>query len=678
MPTHAGAAVDAVVAALPRRAKRQLRAACRAGRAAVDARVTAIAVPHGESAAGLSAAVARMPRLRSLDCCIRSDADCIDIAGAVRAAPASLAALRYEECRGQAASDADADDGAGRLRALADVIASRPGLTELDLELIRRSPALCGSFVAAVGRLPRLQALRLSAVLHRDANNAWREALPALALPSTLQVSAAPDAERLKHFWERAGLPEPRSGGRPRPTRLGCAYMLEHRVCCMGIASRLTPDTPSCLPSTLPAACAQALALDDSTVWLLPPVLDRGAAALPALASLTLDTFQAQPVVERLFEERGLLARLTRLAVLGVHSLPPLQGAADPEHCPGDMRMEDLEVRAGFLPSPAVDAAALAAWLPRLRRLVLPEADPAALRALLRAPWAAGLEDLHIHEPCLETAEGACGVRAHPSRFRAQPAAFGGRGRGSTHAKGTFRASDARTPTGPRSKPCLAPKPGRTPTPAPRTSGAEELACAPLPGLTALTLDNTDIPDECWPRLLVAPWASRLCRLFVQEQPLGTLNKASGAGLRALARAPLPALVDLELVEAYLRPKDLSRTLATAPWLSQLTRLKLAYEWLGAAGLAALASLRLPRLERLSLVHAATTEAGLVALSAAPWLTRLTRLEVEEKDEGRVLRELGEAVNPQECGHILEGRGFSACNPFAALARQGFIEHEFC
>jgi hypothetical protein len=104
--------------------------------------------------------------------------------------------------------------------------------------------------------------------------------------------------------------------------------------------------------------------------------------------------------VRRLFEERGLLTRLTRLKVGNWHPLPPLPGPPDPERCPGGMRMEALELRAGLALTPAAAATAvtaLAAWpMPRLRRLVLSSADPAALRTLLRAPWAAGLQDLEL------------------------------------------------------------------------------------------------------------------------------------------------------------------------------------------------------------------------------------------------------------------------------------------
>jgi hypothetical protein len=174
-----------VVAALPRRAKRQLRAACRAGRAAVDARTAALAVPFLVRTAGLPAAVARMPRLRSLDCTVNTDADCAKVAAALGAATASLAALKYNETFVKASAD-----DAGPLRALAYAIASRPGLAELDLELSRRPPALCDAFVAAVGWLPRLRTLRLKFGLKHDGANPWRKAPPTLALPSTLQASA--------------------------------------------------------------------------------------------------------------------------------------------------------------------------------------------------------------------------------------------------------------------------------------------------------------------------------------------------------------------------------------------------------------------------------------------------------------------------------------------------------
>jgi hypothetical protein len=210
----------------------------------------------------------------------------------------------------------------------------------------------------------------------------------------------------------------------------------------------------------------------------------------------------------------------------------------------------------------------------------------------------------------------------------------------------------------------------------PYTSEADDLARAHLPGLTAFTSQGPGIPDECWPRLLAAPWASRLRRLSLDEQPLGTRHEESGAGLRALAAAPLPALVDLQTCEASLTPADLVGTLAAAPWLGQLTRLKLESEWLGAAGLAALASMRLERLECLCLNCVFSTKAGLAALGAAPWLTRLTRLEVVDYDGNEYRDEaLGEFVDVSACDRILEGRG--AGNPFAPLVRAGVIFKDY-
>jgi hypothetical protein len=157
-------------------------------------------------------------------------------------------------------------------------------------------------------------------------------------------------------------------------------------------------------------ARAQGLTLFHSAAWLLPALLDGGAAALPALASLELGADEALPVVQRLFEERSLLARLTLLKVNDGGSLSaPLPGPPDPVRCSGGMRMEDLEVSWGVA-MPAVDAAALAAWpMPRLRRLAISEVDPARLRTLLRARWAAGLADLRLAARCLRTAKGALG-----------------------------------------------------------------------------------------------------------------------------------------------------------------------------------------------------------------------------------------------------------------------------
>jgi hypothetical protein len=264
----------------------------------------------------------------------------------------------------------------------------------------------------------------------------------------------------------------------------------------------------------------------------------------------------------------------------------------------------------------------------------------------------AGLESLQPSVSCLGTApHPRRALRVGTSQSRLE------QGRWGRAIQGHLRAS--------RAQPPASPQPGPTHTPVPQTSGADELARVPLPGLTALALDEPRIPDECWPRLLAAPWAPRLRRLS-----LALWNNSQGDGhgawQRALERAPLPALVDLETEGTNIRPGMLT----AAPWLSQLTRLQFTVEWLGTAGLAALASLPLGRLECLSLTYVHTTEAGLVALGAAPWLTQLTRLKV--LDSPSVLNRGEETMDVAACDRLLDGRG--AGNPFAPLARAGVIE----
>jgi hypothetical protein len=181
-----------VVAALPRHAKRRLRAACRAGRAAVDSRVTALS--SRVSAAGLPAAVARMPRLRSLECFV-DDEGGAELACALAAAPASLTALTHFEWFPPGSAD-----GVRPPRALADAIAARPGLAELYVHL-ERSPGLCGAFVAAVGRLSRLRTLRLSAGLQDEMDPDCR----ALSCP----VLGSDRAGNCARICSRAGYAEP-------------------------------------------------------------------------------------------------------------------------------------------------------------------------------------------------------------------------------------------------------------------------------------------------------------------------------------------------------------------------------------------------------------------------------------------------------------------------------------
>jgi hypothetical protein len=197
-------------------------------------------------------------------------------------------------------------------------------------------------------------------------------------------------------------------------------------------SNRASTLTPSCLTP-------QGLTLCHSAAWLLPALLERGAATLPALSSLTLEAQNAPAVIRRLFADRGLLARLTRLKVCDSHRLPSLPGAPEPEDCPGGMLMEDLEFEVEEL---VRNAARLAAWpMPRLRRLALEQADRATLRALLHAPWATGLQDLQ-----LTSFEGAFGGEVQSATLRGPTATSERAIMGEHVCQGTSSASPPASP----------------------------------------------------------------------------------------------------------------------------------------------------------------------------------------------------------------------------------------
>jgi hypothetical protein len=105
--------------------------------------------------------------------------------------------------------------------------------------------------------------------------------------------------------------------------------------------------------------------------------------------------------------------------------------------------------------------------------------------------------------------------------------------------------------------------------------------------------------------------------------------------LRALAAAPLPNLTSLSLSHACLSAADVSGVLSKAPWLPRLTSLELASNPLGAPGHRALSLLHLPRLQAFFLAGAGRNCfgcAGLAALVSAPWLTQLCKLTLVETE----------------------------------------------
>ena len=101
--------------------------------------------------------------------------------------------------------------------------------------------------------------------------------------------------------------------------------------------------------------------------------------------------------------------------------------------------------------------------------------------------------------------------------------------------------------------------------------------------------------------LVAAPWFGRLQALSLCSCPLGTDGGSGGAGVRALAAAPLPHLTSLSLTAACLSAADVSGVLSNAPWLTRLTTLELSFNDLSAPGHLALSLLHLPRLRVLSL-----------------------------------------------------------------------------
>jgi hypothetical protein len=164
--------------------------------------------------------------------------------------------------------------------------------------------------------------------------------------------------------------------------------------------------------------------------------------------------------------------------------------------------------------------------------------------------------------------------------------------------------------------------------------GSLAWAARTFTALTSLTLNYGDPapPSEAsrLAALVAAPWFGRLHHLALGGFPLGTAGGSDGAGLRALAAAPLPNLTSLSLSDSGLLAADVSGVLSSAPWLAALTSLELSYNHLGAPGHRALSRLRLPHLRTLSLDSTGFSCACLAALASAPWLTQLTKLNVEE------------------------------------------------
>jgi hypothetical protein len=174
--------VDAVVAALPPISKAALRQACRAGRAAVDARVRRLVVPLGR-AATLPATLPRLTRLEWLEVTVRDPHACHSIHDALERAPPSLVGLRIDVAR--RALYLPKEEWLVAFGCLVAGLGSSSGLEEVELKASGRGAA-CRELVTVLGRLPRLSSLRLDvdpSDRRSPPPSAWERGPPALELP---------------------------------------------------------------------------------------------------------------------------------------------------------------------------------------------------------------------------------------------------------------------------------------------------------------------------------------------------------------------------------------------------------------------------------------------------------------------------------------------------------------
>ena len=275
------------------------------------------------------------------------------------------------------------------------------------------------------------------------------------------------------------------------------------------------------------------------------------------------------------------LAQLTRLKVVHGSSADVLLTAL-----PAGLRLPSLRV---FALAPAGTKAArpalhlagarclAACELPALQGLSLRHVDAGPLAELFVAPWAQGMEWLHL-----------------------------------TSCMGSCTVSQAQTWTAPftRLTRLLFDAP-----PLDRAAGGTSAADAAA---------HADAGASLLTPILSAPWAAGLQTLL-----LG----GGGGTARALAAAPLPSLCTLQL-RSTVGPDDITR-LSAAPWLRHLQTFDLCH-WdpKKPEGNRALAELRMPRLECLQVVHYKWGEAGRISeglrvLATVPWLAQLQCLIVK-------------------------------------------------
>ncbi|KAI8466569.1 MAG: hypothetical protein J3K34DRAFT_57973 [Monoraphidium minutum] len=477
-----GPAQDAVLAALPRPARRCLRAACRAGRAAVDDRITSVALRRTSFAAGLAAAAPRLPALRRVDFC--SAWDC----GEVDAAAAAVAALA-------------------------------PALTSVALAVsthddTARDFSWGGPFArlaAALGQCPRLEAVRL-----KVPKAAWGDLAEVLA-------GAAPGMSRLSLTVPAAPFDAPLA-----KLDLPWRQLQEMEMDCLApLLSRLMSARPGGL------AALRGLKLNGNM---------RGLDALWAAPWLTqLTRLEVWRWVERDDDGDGggagagaggsLLAGLVNEG----RALPALQelGLTGAYAAGG-----------GFTPADAARLAACR--LPALRRLALSCIAPGALPPLMAAGWAAGLRDLSVAgtEPEWCGAAGAAALSRPSALTRLSFGSRFGRGGAAPVTLGAAELSALLSASWSMTLLELSlifQDLGGNPA---GEDAARALAAVRLARLRVLTLNDTRLAAAGVAALAAAPWLPGLTALTLERNPglaacLGDLARLDLRGLRSFALCDL-------------------------------------------------------------------------------------------------------------------------------------------
>lgn len=180
------------------------------------------------------------------------------------------------------------------------------------------------------------------------------------------------------------------------------------------------------------------------------------------------------------------------------------------------------------------------------------------------------------------------------------------------------------------------------------------------------------IAPEVIARLLASPLAARLRRVSCAPWTDALVVLSS-------AQHELPWEEVSFRFPLFAVPADVSAMIFGLPFRGNLRELRLAKAMVGDAGAAALASAGWARLERLDLTDANLTDAGFRALAAAPFVHQLTHLRLgmnRVTDDG--VRPLAAALDPARVRELVVSPfGLSAGTVAALRDRFGprFVEH---